>query len=88
MFEITDPAVSLDTKMAVNLLSELTRLLPDEKYLRVTHTPSRTVACADYELGVGLWVNPDTDEEVEFEPPGAASRLWDQAVDRLQALAA
>ncbi len=88
VFEITDMAVGLDPSMAEDLLSELARLLPDEGYLRVNHPPGRTVAFADYELGVGLWVNTETDDEVEFEPPDAASRSWDDAVERLQAFAA
>lgn len=83
-----NPNVSLDASMLKELLAELARLLPDEDYLRLSHTPSRTMAFADYELGVGLWVNPESDEEVEFEPPDAASRPWDYAVERLQALAA
>ncbi len=88
VFEITDPTICVDASMAKGLLAELARLLPDEDYLRLNHTPSRTVAFADYELGVGLWVNPANDEEVEFEPPAAASRPWDHAVERLQAFAA
>jgi hypothetical protein len=74
--------------MAETLLAELARLLPDKDYVRVRHAPSQTIAFADYELGLGLWVCLDTDEEVEFVPPVATARPWDQAVDRLYGAAA
>ncbi len=86
--EVSDPVVALDSSKALLLLSELARLLPDEQYLRVSHTETGTVAFADYELGVGLWYDPRADEEIDFDPPDASSHPWDSAVERLQALAA
>ena len=88
VFEIEDPTVVLSAALAEDTLAELARLFPETDYLRIHHGPSRTVAFADYELDLGLWVSLETDEEVELAPPEAASRSWDIAVDRLQAMVA
>ena len=88
VFEISDPVVELDSSTALRLVSELARLLPEEQYLRVSHSKTGTVAFADYELGVGIRYDPRTDEEFEFDPPVASTQSWDAAVERLQALAA
>ena len=88
VFEISDVAANLSPSTALQLISELARLLPEKPYLRVSHPPTRTVAYADYELGVGLQYDPQIDEEFEFDPPVAKTRRWDAEVDRLHALAA
>lgn len=87
VFEFSNPSANSDVSMARSLLSELARLLPDAHYLRVHHT-SGTVAFADYDRGIGLWYDPTTDEEIEFDPPDPAQRSWDEAVDRLLEVAA
>ena len=86
--EVSDPVVALDSSQALLLLSELARLRPEEEYFRVSHAETGTVAYADYELGVGLWHDPETDEELEFKPPDASIHAWGAAVERLLALAA
>ena len=88
VFEISDPLIELDSLTALQVFSELARLLPDEQYLRVSNSETRTVAFADYELGVGRWYDPQADEEFEFDPPVASTQPWDAAIERLQALAA
>lgn len=87
VFEFSDPSANFNVSMARSLLSELARLLPDAQYLRVHHT-SGTFAFADCDRGIGLWCDPTTDQEVEFDPPDPAQRSWDEAVDRLLAVAA
>jgi len=87
VFEFSDPSVNFDVSMARSLLSELSRVLPEAQYLRVHHT-SGTVAFADYDRGVGLWYDPSTEDEADFDPPDPAPRSWDDAVDRLLAVAA
>lgn len=88
VFEISDPQVELDSSTTLRLFSELARLLPEEQYLRVKHAQTGTVAYADYELGDGLWYDPQTDEESEFDPPSPITYPWDAAVGRLRAIAA
>lgn len=88
VFEISDPLVELDSSTTRHLFSELARLLPEEQYLRIRHTLTGTVAYADYELGYGLWYDPQADEELEFDPPTPITYPWDAAVERLQAIAA
>lgn len=88
VFEISEVAADLNPPTALQLISELARLLPEKPYLRISHPPTGTVAYADYELGVGLQYDPQTDEEFEFDPPDKNTRHWDAAVERLHALAA
>ena len=88
VFEISDPAVELDSPTALRLFSELARLLPDEQYLRVKHAQTGTVAYADYEFGDGLWCDPQADEESKFDPPSPSTHPWDAVVGQLRALAA
>ena len=88
VFEISDPQVELDSSTTLRLFSELARLLPEEQYLRVKHAQTGIVAYADYELGDGLWFDPQADEESEFDPPSPITYPWDAAVGRLRALAA
>ena len=88
VFEISDPLIELDLSTTLRLFSELFRLLPNEQYLRVKHAQTERVAFADYELGYGLWYDPQADEESEFEPPGPSTYPWDGAVSQLRAFAA
>ena len=87
-FEISDPLVQLDLSTTERIFSELARLLPEEQYLRVSNSETRTGAFADYELGVGRWYDPQAKEESEFDPPSPRTDPWDTVVNRLQALAA
>ena len=88
VFEVSDPLVTMDSSKAQLLLSELARRHPEEQYLRVSHVEAGTVAFADYERGVGLWYDPESDEELEFEPPNASTSAWGTALERLHDLAA
>ena len=88
VFEISDSLVELDSSTTLRLFSELARLLPEKQYLRVKHVQTGTIAYADYELGDGLWYDPQAGEESEFDPPNPSTCPWDAAVSRLQALAA
>ena len=88
VFEISDPNVELDSSTALRLFSELARLLPNEQYLRAKHAQTGTVAYADHELGDGLWYDPQTDEESNFDPPSPTTYPWDAVVGQLRALAA
>ena len=88
VFEISDPLVELDLSTTERIFSDLARLLPEERYLRVSHSETGTGAFADYELGVGRWYDPQANEESEFDPPSPRTDPWDAAVNRLQTLAA
>lgn len=88
VFEVSDPLVELNSSTALQLFPQLARLLPEKQYLRVSHSETRTVAFADYELGVGRGYDPPADEEFEFDPPVASTQPWDAEIERLQALAA
>ena len=88
VFEISDPNVELDSSTALRLFSELARLLPNEQYLRAKHAQTGTVAYADHELGDGLWYDPQTGEESNFDPPSPTTYPWDAVISQLRALAA
>jgi hypothetical protein len=88
VFEVDDSLVDLDSSQAQLLFSELARLRPEEDYFRVSHVKSRAVAYADYELNVGLWFDPEADDELEFKPPDPSLHAWDAVVERLLALVA
>ncbi|MXW60324.1 MAG: hypothetical protein F4Z58_07095 [Acidimicrobiaceae bacterium] len=86
--KVADPLVELDQPTAVRLFSELARLLPEGRYLRVSHSQKDTGAFADYERGVGFWYDRHDDAESEFDPPGASRKPWDASVAQLRSLAA
>ena len=86
--EISDPLVELNSSTARRLFAQLARLLPEDQYLRVSHSDAKTGAYADYELDVGLWYDQRTDAEFEFDPPDPTTRPWDATVERLRAVAA
>ncbi len=88
VFEFSDPHVELDLSTTLRLFSELARLFPEEKYLRVKHAQTGTVAFADYELGHGLLYDLQIDEESKFDPPSPSTYPWDAAVNRLRTFAA
>ena len=73
VFEISDPHVGLDSSATLRIFSELARLLPEEQYLRVKHAQTGMVAFADYELGGGLWYDPQANEEFKFNPPSPST---------------
>ena len=83
IYAISDPDVYLTTDLAATAINAISTKLMEIDYVRLEDRTNNVVAFADYENGQYIYVNLNTDYEVDLAITTPRAPLWKKSLDNL-----